>query len=239
MRPAVGALLLLLTCRMAITGDRKPVPPLPDRLVIGRDTFFDFGPPFHYVELLVLSPSGDGTSIERVILTAGYQCRLAPKIDVAKATTKQSVEDLLGGTNPCAIPDKALQHELQRRKHQGVYSGANISMQFKCGEQTRIIQSDILDRDWFDPHAGTPKYTSWTMQVLAKVDNALGPGVMDKPMFAVPDQAHASAQPPDSPIFQNIVAGEYDPLFPGTTDKPSQIYLSSKKPNCNADGQLH
>jgi hypothetical protein len=76
--------------------DRKPAPPMPDRFVIGRDTFFDFGPPFHYVELLVANPSGDGTSIKRVILTAGYKCTLPPKVEVAKATLRQSVGDILG-----------------------------------------------------------------------------------------------------------------------------------------------
>lgn len=229
MRPAILALALLSMCALTPAKDRKPAPPMPDRFVIGRDTFFDFGPPFHYVELLVVNPSGDGTSIERVILTAGYKCTLPPKIEVAKAKMKRSVADLFGATNPCAIPEKDLNRELKRRKHYLVFSGANISMQVQCGGQARTIRSDILDRDMFDPHAGTPEHTSWTMGILAQLDHALGPGVMDKPMITLPGGAGGSAEPPDSPTFQEIAAGKYDPLFPGTTDKPSQIYLSTNK----------
>jgi Gram-negative bacterial TonB protein C-terminal len=228
MRPAVVTLALLSVCAITLAKDRKPAPPMPDRFVIGRDTFFDFGPPFHYVELLLVNPSG-GTSIERIILTAGYKCTLPPKIEVARATMKQSVADLFGATNPCKIPEKDLNRELKRRKHHLVFSGANISMQVQCGGQTRIIRSDILDRDMFDPHAGTPEHTSWTMGILAQLDHALGPGVMDKPMITPPGDAGGPAQPPDSPTFQEIAAGKYDPLFPGTTDKPSQIYLSTKE----------
>lgn len=230
MRPALVTLALLSACAITLAKDRKPAPPMPDRFVIGRDTFFDFGPPFHYVELLLVNPSSSsGTSIERVILTAGYKCTLPPKIEVAKATLKQSVAGLFGATNPCTIPEKDLNRELKRRKHQLVFSGANISMQVQCGGQTRIIRSDILDRDMFDPHAGTPEHTSWTMGILAQLDRALGPGVMDKPMITLPGNAAGQAQIPDSPTFQEIAAGKYDPLFPGTTDKPSQIYLSTKE----------
>lgn len=228
MRPAILALALLPVYPMTPAENRKPAAPMPDRFVIGRDTFFDFGPPFHYVELLVANPSGDGTSIERVILTAGYKCTLRPKAEVAKATLKQSVADILGATNPCRVPAKDLNRELKRRKHYLIFSGANISMQVRCGDQTRIIRSDILDRDMFDPRTGTPEHTSWTMGILAQLDHALGPGAMDKPMVSLPGDSGGSAQPLDSPTLQEIAEGKYDLLFPGTTDKPSQIYLSTR-----------
>lgn len=214
---------------MTLANDRKPAPPMPDRFVIGRDTFFDFGPPCHYVELLLVNPNGDDTSIEPVILTAGYKCTLPPKVEAAKAKMKQSVADLFGAKNPCTIPAKDLNRELKRRKHHLVFSGANISMQVQCGGQTRIIRSDILDRDMFDPRAGTPENTSWTMGILAQLDHTLAPGVMDKPMITLPGDAGGSAQPPDDPTFRGIATGKYDPLFSGTTDKPSQIYLSTKE----------
>lgn len=225
--PTIALALLAVFATGALPKDRKPSP-VPDRFVIGRDTFFDFGPPFHYVELLFANPDGNGTSIQRVMLTAGYKCMLAPKIEVAKATLKQSAADLLGASNPCTIPERDLNRELKRRKHYLVFSGASISMQVPCGGQTRIIRSDILDRDMFDPHGGTPKRTSWTMEILAQLDNALGPGAMDKPVFMLPGEADGSPQPVDSPTLQEIGMGKYDSLFPGTTDKPSQIYLSTK-----------
>src|SRR5438105_15850555 len=102
------------------------------------------------------------------MLTAGYKCSLPPKIEVAKATTKQSVAELFGKTSPCKIPERDLHRELKRHKHHLVFSGANISMQVQCDGQSRIIRSDILDRDMFDPHAGTPEYTSWTMRILGQ-----------------------------------------------------------------------
>lgn len=66
------------------------------------------------------------------------------------------------------------------------------------------------------------------MRILAQIDNALGPGVMDKPMIALPERADGSAEPLDSPMLQEISTGKYDSLFPETTDKPSRIYLSSE-----------
>lgn len=230
MRPAAITLALLaFFATLALPKNRKP-PPVPDRFVIGRDTFFDFGPPFDYYELLFVNPDGDGTSIERVTLTAGYKCMLGAKVEAARARMSESVADLFGATNPCTIPEKDLKREMKRRKHYLVFSGANISMQVQCGGQTRIIRSDILDRDMFDPRAGTPKRTSWTMEILAQLDNALGPGVMDKPMIALPEKTDGSAQPLDSPMLQEIGTGKYDSLFPNATDKPSQIYVSSKSP---------
>jgi len=224
----IALAFLLVFAATALPEDRKTVPPVPDHFVIGRDSFFDVGPPFHYLELLFVNPDGDGASIERVMLTAGYKCTLDPKIEVAKANMKQSVAALFGTTNPCKIPEKDLHRELKRRKHGLVFSGANISMQVQCGGQSRIIRSDILDRDMFDPHAGTPEYTSWTMMILGQLDRAIGPGAMDKPMITLPGDSNVSAQPADSPMFQEIGTGKYDSLFPGTTDKPSQIYLSTK-----------
>jgi hypothetical protein len=227
MRPAVIALaLLLVSAATARPKDRKTVVPVPDHFVIGRDTFFDFGPPFHYVELLFVNSNGDATAIERVILTAGYKCMLEPKVEVATASIQQPIAELFGTTNPCKIPEKDLHRELKRRKHDLVFSGANISMQVQCGEQSRIIRSDVLDRDMFDPHAGTPEYTSWTMRILGQLDRAIGPGVMDKPMITPSEDSAVPPHPPDSPVFQDIGAGKYDSLFPATTDKPSQIYLS-------------
>ncbi len=229
MRPVVLALALLSVCAITQAKDRKPTPPMPDHFTIGRDTFFDFGPPFHYVELILVKPRSEGTSVERVILTAGYKCTLPPKIEVAKTTMKQSVADLFGATNPCTIPQKDLDRELKRRKHQLVFSGANISLQVQCDGQTRIIRSDILDRDLFDPRPSTPEHTSWTMGVLRQLDSVLGPGVMDKPMFTLPGDSGGSTDAFDSSTFEEIATGKYDPLFPGTTDKPSRIYSSTRE----------
>jgi hypothetical protein len=221
---------MLSICTVALAKDRRPNPPMPDQFAVGRDTFFDFGPPFHYVELLLVSPTEEGTLIERIIMTAGYKCTLPPKIKITKATTKHSVAELLGSANPCTVPEKELKRELKRKKHQLVFSGANISMQVRCGEQARIIRSNILDRDIFEPHAGTPPHTSWTMGILTQLDQALGPGAMEEPAFALAGDVRPSEPLVDSPTLQEIAAGKFDALFPGTTDKPSQIYRSFREP---------
>ena len=65
------------------------------------------------------------------------------------------------------------------------------------------------------------------MRILGQLDQALGPGAIDKPMITLPGDLNVSAQL-DSPMFEEIRTGKYDSLFPGTTDKPSQIYLSTK-----------
>jgi hypothetical protein len=229
MRPGIVALVLLLAWGVAPPADHRTSPPMPAEFVVGRHTFFDFGPPSDYYEVLQVRPATDGTSVERVLLTPGYKCTLAPKVEVAAATIKQSVAELFGATNPCAIPEKNLNRELERRKHYLVFSGADVTMQVQCGGQTRIVRSDILDRDWFDSHPNTPENTSWTMRILAQLDQALGPGVMDKPMITLPGTDGKSALSSDSPTLRDIAAGKYDGLFAGAPDKPSTICLSLLK----------
>lgn len=223
------ALTLLPLFAMTLAKEHTPTPSEPDRLAIGRDTFFDFGPPFDYVELFLIRPNGTGTSIERVILTPGYKCLLPARVEVAKAAMKQSVADLLGGNNPCTIPERDLAQEATRRKPTLVFSGENVAMQVRCGRRTRIIRSAILDKDMFDPRAATPVYTSWTMGILAQIDRAFGGGTADRPMITLPGYTGGSAQPLDSPVLQEIAKGRYDRLFPGAAEKPSRIYSATRK----------
>jgi hypothetical protein len=221
----------LVLCGVALSRDQRQGPPLPERFVIGRHTFFDFGPPFDYYELLFAGPAEKGASVERITLTpAGDMCTMPARVEVASAAIEQSVAMLLGGTNPCTIPEKELNRELKRRKHFLVFSGANVAMQVRCGVQTRIIRSDILDRDLFDAHLNTPKDTSWTMRLLDQLDHALGPGVMDKRMFSMPGDNGAQTQGLDSPVLQDIASGKYDALFRGGRDKASDVFRSSQKP---------
>lgn len=230
MRRVAVAFGLLLACGVILGANNKLPPPLPQEFTIGRHTFFDFGPPTDFYEVIKVQPSGDGISIDRVLLTPGYKCTLWPKVEISDATIKRSVEDLFGPTNPCTIPEKDLNRELKRRKHYLVFSGANVTMQVQCGSQTRVIRSDILDRDMFDPHPDTPEHTSWTMGILTQLDDALGPGVMEKPMITLPADSGSQSPPADLPILRDIGAGKYDSLFPGAPDKPSVIYLSSRQP---------
>ncbi len=93
----------------------------------------------------------------------------------------------------------------------------------------RIIRSDILDKDMFDPKPNTPKHTSWTMQLLAHLDQPFGPGVLDKPIFP----AVAEEEPPvkdgqSSPILLDLSAGKYDVLFKDGPDRPSDLYRAAQ-----------
>ncbi len=209
----------------------KPIPALPSQFEIGRHTFFDFGPPTDFYELFLVRSGVTGTHIDRITLTpATDECFVPAKLETASASLSGSVESLLGGTNPCAIPEKALHRELKRCKHCLVFSGADVVMQVQCGNQTRLIRSDILDRDMFDPGAKTPEHTSWTMQLLERLDQAVGNRVIDKPMLSLSDEEEPTApSPADRAILQDLSEGKYDLLFRGSPDKPSDLYRASQK----------
>src|SRR5215470_19485218 len=161
------AALLIIIVSSAYAAKKKPDLPIPSQFEIGRHTFFDFGPPFDFYDIFIVRPSSGGSSVERITLTpAGNKCTQPAKLEAASASLTQSVADLLAGTNPCSISQKELSRELKRRKKYSVFSGANVSMQVECGGQKRIIRADILDRDMFDAHPGTPERTSWTMELL-------------------------------------------------------------------------
>ena len=200
----------------------------PDQFEIGRRTFFDFGPPFDFYEIFIVRPAGGRTSIDRITLTPpGYSCLIPAKLEVSSALIDKSVAELLGGTNPCTIPEKALRSELKRCKHCTIFSGADVAMRVQCGSQTRIIRSDILDRDMFDASAKTPHHTSWTMALLANLDHATGPGVLDRPMLAVSEKMGSTDL--DSETRQHLSAGNFDLLFPTGSSKPSELYRAATK----------
>ena len=95
---------------------------------------------------------------------------------------------LLGDKNPCTIPEKALGRESKPCKKYSVFSGADVVLRVRCGTLTRLIRTDILEKDWFDASPHTPEQTSWTMQLLGRLDDAVGPGIMDRPIFLLPEK---------------------------------------------------
>lgn len=208
---------------------KKPIE-RPTHFEMGVLTYFDFGPPFEYYSLYVARPVGSGTQIERFILTPeADRCYAPAKIERSAASLSQTVEQLLGPRNPCEIPEKDLKRELKRCKHCLTFSGANVMMQVNCGGDTRLIRSDILDRDMFDPMVKTPENTNWTMQLLGQLNKATGPGVMEKPVFAV---AAEPAAPPvekeDAPVLKEIADGSFDRLFSSVSLKLSGLYRQTQ-----------
>jgi len=100
-------------------------------------------------------------------------------------------------------------------------------MQVHCGARTRIIRANILDKDMFDPAADTPERTSWTMRLLGRIDKAAGPGVMDRPAFSIGGDENKTPIPADSVALRDVAAGNYDLLFQGAPDKPSDLFQAA------------
>ncbi|MGA2300038.1 MAG: energy transducer TonB [Candidatus Acidiferrum sp.] len=211
-------------------GQTPPAPSsFPEQFEIGRRTFFDFGPPFDYYEIFVVRPMTDGSSVIRILLTPPADaCNAPARVEISSATLGESIPALLGKTNPCSIPEKELRHELKRCKHCLVFSGAEVTMRVPCGANSRFIRSDILDRDMFDPNSHTPEHTSWTMKLLARLDKAIGPGVMEKPMFALPGNDQPTTEILSDKLRKELDSGAYDQLFPSTKQKPSELYLAAQ-----------
>lgn len=183
---ATSALLIGLSFCLPVQAQKGAAAraPLPDQFEIGVHTFFDFGPPFDFYQLYVVRPAENGTIVERLTFTpAANKCYAPAKLETSSASLRESISELIGSKNPCAIPDKELKRELKRCKKCLVFSGSTVTMQVNCGGTTRVIRSDILDRDMFDAAANTPTNTAWTMQLLDNLNQALGPGVMEKSMF--------------------------------------------------------
>ena len=185
---------------------------MPEQLTIARHSFFDFGPPNDFYEVIQVASTGNGLSVERAMVTPpGMACVQPAKIELSSGTLHETMEGLLASRNPCTIPEKDLHREQKRCKKCNHFSGVNVTMQMNCGGKDRQIRMDILDRDLFGSAPGTPKNTSWTMAVLEKLDRVLGPGAMDKPMF--PLGAPEPATPPRTGLTQQIIDGSFDSLF--------------------------
>lgn len=229
MRRSVILCAALVSCSAAFGQTHSAVSAPPDQFEIGRHTFVDNGPPLDYYELFVVRPTISGTSVERITLTPPVDsCTRQAKVEVASASINDSIAKLLGSTNPCAIPEKDLRRELKRCEKCVVFSGADVAMQVNCGDQTRVIRSDILDKDMFDPAATTPKNTQWTMQLLRHLDEALGPGVLDRPIFHLDEPGQAAKKDSDSSNLESLSSGKYDALFLGAPDKPSELYHAAQ-----------
>jgi hypothetical protein len=192
-----GIILATLGASFALAQE-QPV----SQFEIAKHDFFDFGPPNDFYELFLVRPDQSGATVEKITLTPSVDhCFQPAKAELTKTSLNQTIPELLGKVDPCAIPEKELVREKKRCKKCTVFSGMNVSMLVRCGTQLRAIRADILDRDMFDPAAHTPEHTSWTMSLLAKLDQASGPSVMDRPVFPTADadskgNASAVGNPP-------------------------------------------
>ena len=238
MKRSVVWLFVLLCGCITFAEEGQTVSSVPDRFLIARHTFIDVGPPNDFYEIILVRGTGSGTTIQRVTLTpTGDACIQRPTVEVVSSAIPETLSVVLEGRNPCAISDKALRKELKRRKQGLVFSGAEISMHVECGGKERIIRADVLDRDMFDPKAATPENTSWTMRLLTRLDKAFPGGVLDRPTFAgLTESTRATA--PNADAARALGAGEYDRLFAGAPDRPSDLYRASQIPPPAPDVRL-
>lgn len=228
MKRSVIWLVMVLCGCTTFAKDGATVSSLPDRFLVARHTFIDVGPPNDFYEIISVSGISGGTRVERVTLTpAGDACIQRPTVEMESSATPDTMSVVLEGRNPCAIPDKALRKELKRRKEGLVFSGAEVSMHVQCGGKERIIRADVLDRDMFDRNAVTPEHTSWTMRLLTRLDKPFLAGVLDRPMFAVSPEPTRGKVLSEN-IASALASGEYDHLFAGAPDRPSDLYRASQ-----------
>jgi hypothetical protein len=222
--------LVLLVFACASVNAQQSSSSFPAKILIARHTFFDFGPPFDFYEVISVDSTSNGLSVERALVTpAGDACTQPPSVEVKTAIISSTMRDLLKGKNPCDIPDKDLRKESKRCKHCLVFGGADITMQMSCGANERKIRMDVLDRDMFAQTPNTPEHTSWTMAVMSTLDGVFGPGVLDKPMFTLGDAKQASVHTPELDISQKLRSGQFDGLF--RSEKPlSELALEAEKP---------
>lgn len=230
------AFIFALSFCSAVAGQQHTATraPLPEQFELGVHTFFDFGPPFNFYQLYVVRSAENGTKVERLIFTpAGSKCLAPAKLETSSAFLRVSVRELLENKNPCAIPDKDLRRELKRCKRCLVFSGSNVRMQVQCGGGTRLIRSDILDRDMFASNPQTPANTAWTMRLIDRLNQELGPGVMERPVFPSSDESAGKVDAQQSAnvrLLADIAQGEYDALFPESEIKLAAFYNETQRP---------
>jgi len=218
--------LLLLVCGISAAQNKNTA--MPDSLVIARDTFWDFGPPFSYYDLIKITKAADGLSLDQVLVTPHGQACLQPAtVEERSVVLHKTMSELLEGKNPCAIPERDLHREIKRCKKCLVFSGVHVMLQANCSGQDRQLAMDILDRDIYGNGTPTPVNTSWSMRLLSGLADVLGPGSESKPMFQMgPAPQHAVS---DTPLVRSIRDGGYDDLF-GKDSGVSRIVHEAEQP---------
>ncbi len=231
MRVSLLLLAALVSSSLLLARDQHRASAEPNEFEIGQRTFFDFGPPFNFYELLVVRPSQGGSAVERILLTpAADKCFAPAKIEYASATLSDTPERLLADMSPCAIPDKELKRKPKDCKHCQHFSGADTAIRVRCGTQVRVVPAHIFEDYWFNSTAAPPKGTSTVLQLLKRLEDALGPGVMNEPVLDFSHDQEASAGPTDPELFDRIGNGAYDDMFGTAPDKPSELYRAAHAP---------
>jgi len=220
-----SSLLLLAHCLCVA---QQPKTELPKQVTIIRHTFIDVGPPFDFYEVIELNEEDNRTRVQRALITPGSGCLQHTTVETKAVTINKPLRNILLEKNPCDLSEKVIDKERKRCKHCLTFSGQNITLGLTCNGKDRRIRADILDRDLFEKFPNTPEHTSWTMNVLSQLDDALGPGALDKPTFSMPpsDQPISSAPSSNPSILNELKNGSYDSFF-DSDKKLSEVYRES------------
>lgn len=203
--------------------------PSDSSLVIGQQSFIDAGQNLRFYQIYLLTPKGNTTSVKRLTVTPGHDACSASTVEASEGILPETTSRLLSNENPCSVPEKALDREAGRCKDCAVSGGAHIVMEFACHDSTHLAHFEVLDKDIFEPHPDTPKYTSRIYQLLKRVNATLGNNVMDRPVSLTGDQK-PQPLPPPSPELNDLAKGSFDRLFEGSPEKPSVLYQQTREP---------
>jgi hypothetical protein len=194
-------------------------------IVLAKSSFIDIGPPFDFYSIYLLTSSVTGTDVEKIAITPPASSCLQPTTEVSHTHLQQTLGELFDGKDLCSIPEKALRREAKRCKNCLIFSGVHITAEVQCHGKPRLIRYEVLDRDMFDAHPGTPQGTSRTMKLMSTLDEAFGGGDLDRPIFS---SASGEAQgSPNSDSLKEVESGKYDSLF---SESVSQLYRDSQLP---------
>lgn len=222
--PAQFVFLMTTLSVYAQSSSKAPTNFSHDEIVFAMTSFFDFGPPFDYYTLYRLTAASGGTDVEKIAVTPPASSCTLPTTEVSHAHIQEKLSKLFDDKDPCRISEKASRREAKRCKHCLTFSGIHASVQLSCGEKTRVIRYEVLDRDLFDTHPKTPNATLHTTDLIGKLDSALGGGNLDRPVFTIDEPSKHQADIPKDAAIEGLARGAYDSLF---SESISDLYKDS------------
>src|ERR1035438_6767334 len=98
---ALALCMTLLLSGYSLSQSHKPQSPVPSEFLIGRHTYFDFGPPMDYYELFAVRERPNACEVKRITVTpAGDGCLAPPSVRVVTGQIEGPIAALLD-KNPC------------------------------------------------------------------------------------------------------------------------------------------
>jgi Gram-negative bacterial TonB protein C-terminal len=227
MRYGVLILALLIVGAPAPIQKHRPAPPFPDHFVVARQLGGEqpFGSTRGY-EVFVLTPIENSSLIEKIVLTPN-ECIDPTRVEYNAVSVSETGMDILGSKSPCAISEDEIARETRNRERR-LWGPSTDVLQVQCGNQTRVIPSDLLDKIMSRPVANAPKNLTWTTVLFQRMDEAIGSSAYDYPVPPLSKLANQPAGDSRSKTLREVREGKYDALFKGASERPSDLYRLSQ-----------